>query len=54
MDITLYLVGTDKDDAQGNMPFDGPESATSYMDDNPGNRLFTVTARIDFATIEEV
>lgn len=54
MEITLWLVGTDADDAQTNFPFHSPESAQSYADDTPGNKLFTVTATIDFSTIEEI
>jgi hypothetical protein len=54
MDITLYLVGTDEDDAQQNFPFDSAESAQSYADDNPGTLVFSVTAFIDFSTIEPV
>ena len=53
MDITLYLVGTDSDDAQSNFPFDSFESAESYQQDNPGTKIYSVTARIDFSTMEE-
>ena len=54
MEITLYLVGTDADDAQQNLPFDSAESAEDFMADNPGTKLYAVTATIDFSTIEEV
>lgn len=53
MEITLYLVGTDADDAQENFPFDSAESAESYAQDNPDTYVYTVTATIDFSTIEK-
>lgn len=54
MEITLYLVGSDADNAQENFPFDSYESAQSYADDGEEDHLmvFTVSATIDFSTIE--
>lgn len=52
MDITLYLVGTDEDNARETFPFDSYESAQSYSDDNEGTEVFIVNATIDFSTIE--
>lgn len=54
MRITLWLVGTNADDAQGNFPFDSEESAASFANDNPGTKVYSVYADIDFSTIEEV
>jgi hypothetical protein len=54
MEVTVYLVGTDADDAQTNFPFDSEESASSYADDNGGLDVFTCTAYLDFSTIEKV
>lgn len=54
MEITLYLVGVDEDDAMETFPFDSQESAEDYSKDNPGTTVFSVTARIDFSTIEEI
>ena len=52
IELTLYLVGVDADDAQQNMPFDSYESAQSYSYDNPGTTIFTVQAKIDLTTVE--
>lgn len=54
MDITLYLVGTDQDEAEANFPFDSISSARSFADDNPGTQVFSVTATIDFNTVKPV
>lgn len=54
MEITLYLVGTDADDAQLNQPFESWGEAESYRKENPGTKVFSVEAVIDFTTIEEV
>lgn len=52
MEITLYLVGTDADDACTNFPFDSFESAESYQADNPDTEIYSVQAFIDFTTVE--
>lgn len=52
--LILYLVGTDDENAQEGLPFDSEESAQSYADDNPGTEVYSVTATIDFDTIEKV
>ena len=55
MEITLYLVGKDKNEAQETWPFDSYESAESYRDDQEdGEFIWTVTAVVDFSTIEKV
>jgi hypothetical protein len=54
MDITLYLVGTDEEDALNRMPFDSVESASSYADDNPGTHIYSVYALVYEESIEEV
>lgn len=54
IDLTLYVVGTDEDDALGNIPFDSEESALSYANDNPDTTIYSVTAYIDPATIEAI
>lgn len=51
---TLYLVGRDADDAQGNMPFDSHDSAYDYSQDNPGTNVYEVDAFIDFTTVRPV
>lgn len=53
LQITLYFVGTDEDDAQQNMPFDSLESAFSYQQDNPGTKIYSARGLIDFTTMEE-
>lgn len=52
MPITVYLVGTDIDDACSTFPFDSYESADDYSRDNPGTRVYEVDAVIDFSTIK--
>jgi hypothetical protein len=54
MTITLYLVGYDEDDAKTSLLFDSEDSADDYCQDNPGMKLFTVNAWVDFNTIEPV
>jgi len=54
MEITLFLVGKDQEEAQQMWPFDNYDSARSYADPLPGNRIFSVTATLDFSSIEEV
>ena len=52
MPITVYLVGTDVDDACSTFPFDSYESADDYSRDNPGTWIYEVEAIIDFSTIK--
>lgn len=55
LQITLYFVGENKDEAQGNMPFDSYESADSYRKDQGGVnglRIFSASGLIDFTTME--
>lgn len=54
MKITLWLVGIDADHAEGSLPYHSPESAEECARDNPGFAVFTVTATIDFSTIEKL
>jgi hypothetical protein len=54
MEVTIYLAGEDETMAISGMPFDSYESAKSYADDNEGLNVYSVTAKIDFATIQEV
>lgn len=54
MNITLYLVGTDIENAETNFPFDSLESADSYIFDNPGMQVFSVVATMDLSSIEPV
>jgi len=53
VDITLYLVGADEDDARSGMVFDSEESAESYRRDEYGDdgKIYYVTAYIDFDTM---
>jgi hypothetical protein len=56
LDITLYFVGEDEDEAQTNMPFDSYESADSYVKDhgrNSGLKIYEAKGVIDFTTMEE-
>lgn len=53
MEITLYFVGKDADEAQEGLPFDSQESAVSYQDDNPGTAIFSALALVDFTTLTE-
>lgn len=52
VEITVYLVGTDEDDAQGGWPFDSYRSAREFQLDNPGTKIWSVGATIDFDTME--
>lgn len=54
MNITLYLVGEDEDEAQQNLLFDSQESAEDYAHDYPGSNVYSVSAVVDFTTIELV
>lgn len=54
MEINLYLVGVDVDDACATFPFDSFESAESYAKDNPGTCIYSVGAFIDFDSIRKV
>lgn len=54
MEVTIYLVGYDLDHAKGNFPFDSIESAESYKNDNPGMKIYSVTARLDLTTVTEI
>jgi hypothetical protein len=54
MDITLYFVGTDDEDAREGIPFDSQESAESFQADNPWAKIYSVTATVNFDTIKEV
>ena len=53
IELTIWLVGADEDDALGSMPFDSPDSATSFMADNPGMKMYSATAYIDPTSIQE-
>lgn len=44
LDVTVYFVGVDKNDAKANM-FDSYQSAESYANDNPGTRIFGATIK---------
>lgn len=57
MEVTLYLVGTDVDDAQANLPYDSWETAWETVldkEDSSEYKVYTVTATLDFSTMEEV
>ncbi len=56
MEITLYLVGADQEDAKQNMPYTDEQTAQDVIDDYLGDdlRMFTVEASVRFDTIEEV
>lgn len=51
-DITLWLVGENAEAAKESLLFDSYESAASYQRDNLGTNIYSVTAMIDFSTIE--
>jgi len=53
MEITLYLTGINKEDARGSWIWDTWEGADSYCIDNPGNKIYSVVATLDFSTLEE-
>ena len=50
--LTLYLVGYNINDARGNFPFDCIETAQDYKLDNPGMKIYSVQASLDFSTME--
>lgn len=52
MDITIYFVGTDEDDAKANLIFDSYDSAQDYQSDNPGTEIFSASATIDLSTFK--
>jgi hypothetical protein len=51
MNIEMYLVGIDEDDAQENAPIFDLDEATKHAATERG-LVYTVTARIDLDTIE--
>ena len=51
MTITLYLVGTDAEDAAEGLIFDSIESAESYQQDNPGLTIYEASATIHTDTM---
>lgn len=60
IDITLYLVGADEDEAMEGLPFDSQESAEVYAGMEAGIdwrnelQIYTVQATIDFDTMAVV
>lgn len=46
MDLTIYLVGDNEEDAKNSLPFDSFESAEEYSY-NVGGNVYSVTATID-------
>lgn len=52
MEITVYFVGTDAEDAQASLIFDSYDSAQDYKNDNPGTEIFSATATIDLSTFK--
>lgn len=54
--LTVYLVGMDEDDAQGNLPYTDHEDAEDYNQAEYGGKatIYAATARLDFSTMEEV
>ena len=53
MEITIYLVGYNEDDAKENWPFDSFDSAYSYaIDQSPEMNIYSVNAKILFDTLE--
>lgn len=54
LNIELYFVGYDIDNAKTNFPFDSLDSAQSYANDNPGMKIFVAQGMVDLNTLEEV
>ena len=54
IELTIYLAGENKEEAKANWPFDSYESAYSFYKDNPGMKIYSVSASIDFQTMEVV
>lgn len=57
IEVTLYLVGEDKDDAMSTFPFDSFESAEGFwmdQEDNSNLRIYSVSAILDLSTLEEI
>jgi hypothetical protein len=54
MEITLYLVGVDEEDAITNLLFDSYETAEDFANDNPGTNIYTVDGTVDYTTIQRV
>lgn len=54
LEIEVYFVGYNMDDAQTMFPFDSIESAQSYQQDNPGTKIYVAQGLIDLTTMEEV
>ena len=55
IDITLYLPGEDKEDAISQcFLFDSYIHAEEYCRDNPGQKVFCVTAIVDLDSVEEM
>lgn len=56
IDVSLYFVGSDIDDAQENFPFDCWESAWGYLQDayEGCGHIYVGKAILDFSTLEEI
>ncbi len=54
IEVEMYLVGTDKDDAQQRFPCYDYDLAYEIMCENPGYKIYEVVAFVDFLTMEEV
>jgi len=52
LEITLYLVGDNEEDARGNFPFDSFKEAEQYKYENNASKIYSVIATIDFSTME--
>lgn len=53
MNVEIYLVGTDEDDAQEGAPYFDLDDATQYAHESGGLTVYTVTARLDFNSVEQ-
>jgi hypothetical protein len=57
MNATVYLVGTDEDDAEGSLLFHSEEAARECADLNTDDgpmHVYTARATVDLATLQQV
>ncbi len=53
IEIDVYLVGVDKEEAKRKLIHADWDSAYDYHRDNPGSKIYIATAFVDFLTMEE-
>lgn len=52
LELTIYFVGANKNEAFAGLPFDSAESAESYQEDE-GGTIYSATAIVQAATLKK-